>query len=318
MAVLVWDSPHGRVVFELDRRLLVVGRDEANDIRLDDASVSRRHALLEQGPDGVRLTDLGSTTGTKINGARLTPDLPSTLQPGDFVSFGRVVATFHHLPPPPAAPPPRRARRGGRSIAAAIGVLAVVCAGAVFALMRPPPRDAPAPPPPAPPKEPARAEPVPAAPEPPPPVPKAVEPEEPAPPEPPPGPPRAKPNELPPSVPAPLQIYPDLVETSDAFYPFRTTLLASDRVEGLGSDGRIYALARAKVERVLDRVELARRAALRRGQLDAGDVAGRMDLARWCIRRHCLEEARTALREVLARHPGEPTAKALLDAIKGE
>jgi len=101
MAVLVWDGPHGRIVLELERRITVVGRDAAvSDLLLEDATVSRRHALVEVNGDLVKITDLGSTTGTRINGAALTAQMPSTVEPGDFVHFGQVVVTFHHTPPP--------------------------------------------------------------------------------------------------------------------------------------------------------------------------------------------------------------------------
>jgi pSer/pThr/pTyr-binding forkhead associated (FHA) protein len=115
---LVWETPRGRVVRELDRSLLVIGRDPVADVHLDEPTVSRRHALIEVGAR-VRLTDLGSSTGTKINGAVLRRDLASTLEAGDLLHVGAVALAFHerlpagHAPPPqqPAAPAPRpRAR----------------------------------------------------------------------------------------------------------------------------------------------------------------------------------------------------------------
>ncbi|WP_437524550.1 sigma 54-interacting transcriptional regulator [Sorangium sp. So ce726] len=48
--------PHGRVV---------LGRDEGCDVRIDDRSVSRRHALLHVGPP-LRIEDLGSANGTFV------------------------------------------------------------------------------------------------------------------------------------------------------------------------------------------------------------------------------------------------------------
>lgn len=58
--------------FELDKEVLVVGRDPSCDIVLDHPDVSRRHAELQVGPDGVVLKDLGSTNGTKVAGAPVT------------------------------------------------------------------------------------------------------------------------------------------------------------------------------------------------------------------------------------------------------
>lgn len=77
--------------FELARRSLIVGRDPACDLVIDDVEVSRRHArLLAQG-GGYTIEDLGSTNGTFVNGERargivaLKPD--DVLRLGDQVSF---------------------------------------------------------------------------------------------------------------------------------------------------------------------------------------------------------------------------------------
>ncbi len=47
-------------------RTLVVGRAEDADIRIDDASISRRHALFHGGPP-VEIEDLGSANGTSVS-----------------------------------------------------------------------------------------------------------------------------------------------------------------------------------------------------------------------------------------------------------
>ena len=109
MPCLVWETPAGRQVFDLSRAVLIVGRDVVADLVVEDATVSRRHALLQNENGVIRITDLGSSSGTKINGAKLTPDLPSSLEPGDFIQIGRLVFTYHHVAPPAATPrgPPR-------------------------------------------------------------------------------------------------------------------------------------------------------------------------------------------------------------------
>ncbi len=47
---------------------LVIGRDEAADVPLDDADASREHAELEVRLDGVWLRDLASKNGVAVNG----------------------------------------------------------------------------------------------------------------------------------------------------------------------------------------------------------------------------------------------------------
>ena len=48
---------------------LVIGRLPECDVVLNDSNVSRRHAEIRRSGDGVFLTDLGSTNGTRVNGA---------------------------------------------------------------------------------------------------------------------------------------------------------------------------------------------------------------------------------------------------------
>jgi HD-GYP domain-containing protein (c-di-GMP phosphodiesterase class II) len=51
--------------------VLCIGRHEGAEVRLDDASVSRRHAEVRPTERGWRVRDLGSTNGTYLNGTRL-------------------------------------------------------------------------------------------------------------------------------------------------------------------------------------------------------------------------------------------------------
>jgi FHA domain len=66
---------------------LTVGRDAANDVELrGDDFASAEHARFEPRRDGVWLTDVGSTNGTFVNGARL--ERPRKLAPGDMIRIG--------------------------------------------------------------------------------------------------------------------------------------------------------------------------------------------------------------------------------------
>ena len=57
--------------FELRERVLGIGRDPANRIRLNDTEVSRRHAELRQIEDGYRWVDLESSNGSFVNSVRV-------------------------------------------------------------------------------------------------------------------------------------------------------------------------------------------------------------------------------------------------------
>ena len=81
--------------------ITVIGRDSHNDIVLDDAMISRYHAMLFAESQGVVLIDLESTNGTLVNGVTARPDAPVRLADGDSIRFGQVVARYRivNLPP---------------------------------------------------------------------------------------------------------------------------------------------------------------------------------------------------------------------------
>ena len=68
----------------------VVGRGDDADIRIEDASVSRRHARLHLG-EHIEVEDLGSTNGTRVRDRTLSEGERVTLAPGDVVEFGGVL-----------------------------------------------------------------------------------------------------------------------------------------------------------------------------------------------------------------------------------
>jgi len=79
----------------LTREWTRIGRSLAADVRFDDPTVSRRHALIVQHPDGVRLLDDRSLNGVFVNGERIDGRL---LQDGDEIIVGRYRLRFAHVP----------------------------------------------------------------------------------------------------------------------------------------------------------------------------------------------------------------------------
>lgn len=71
---------------------IVLGRDDASDIVIDDDLASRNHARLRPSGRGWIVEDLGSTNGTRVNGFRSNAQL---LLDGDKVTIGATVFTFH-------------------------------------------------------------------------------------------------------------------------------------------------------------------------------------------------------------------------------
>ncbi len=84
---LAYRSGNGTIVtFPLAREWTRIGRSLAADIRFDDPTVSRRHALIVRQPDGLRVLDDRSLNGVFVNGERVEW---STLADGDIVAIGR-------------------------------------------------------------------------------------------------------------------------------------------------------------------------------------------------------------------------------------
>jgi FHA domain/Zinc-ribbon containing domain len=99
-------------VFALTSQWTRIGRSLAADIRFDDPTVSRRHALIVRGPDGVRVLDDRSLNGVFVNGERVEW---STLQDGDEVLVG--CHSLRFLEVGPAAERAVRAPAEGRQLA---------------------------------------------------------------------------------------------------------------------------------------------------------------------------------------------------------
>jgi FHA domain len=71
---------------------VLLGRDPASSLVLDDPYVSRRHAALRRvGPD-LFLEDLGSAAGTRLNDERLRGPVP--VRPGDVIGLAGVTLRY--------------------------------------------------------------------------------------------------------------------------------------------------------------------------------------------------------------------------------
>jgi pSer/pThr/pTyr-binding forkhead associated (FHA) protein len=72
---------------ELPGSVAVLGRDPGCDVVLNDAKCSRRHAVVEEGPEGIAVRDSDSANGVFLNGRRVERAL---LRPGDTLRLGDV------------------------------------------------------------------------------------------------------------------------------------------------------------------------------------------------------------------------------------
>jgi predicted RNA-binding Zn-ribbon protein involved in translation (DUF1610 family) len=88
---LAYEEDEMTVVVPVTREWTRIGRSLAADVRFDDPTVSRRHALIVRQPDGVRVLDDRSLNGVFVNGMRVEW---SALRDGDEIVVGRHVLHF--------------------------------------------------------------------------------------------------------------------------------------------------------------------------------------------------------------------------------
>jgi hypothetical protein len=68
-----------------------IGRAPQSDVFLDDVTVSREHAVLEQRADGIHILDQGSLNGTYVNRERVED---ARLADGDELQIGKYRLAF--------------------------------------------------------------------------------------------------------------------------------------------------------------------------------------------------------------------------------
>ncbi len=95
-----------------DAEVVTIGRHPDSNVHLDCPSVSGHHATFKRREDGFYVNDIGSSNGTRLNGAEIEEAL---LKDGDRIAFGDIQAVFYAGEPPPvnevkipavAVPPP--------------------------------------------------------------------------------------------------------------------------------------------------------------------------------------------------------------------
>jgi predicted component of type VI protein secretion system len=80
--------------FNLDKDVIGIGRDHANDIVVNHPQASRHHARLMRQGNVYVIQDLGSTNRTFVNGMQVVQ--PQTLNNGDVIGLGdSVTFTFY-------------------------------------------------------------------------------------------------------------------------------------------------------------------------------------------------------------------------------
>lgn len=90
---LSWDDGGSARTLELSAPEGIIGRDPASDLRVDDETVSARHARLSYHHAQWWIEDLNSRNGTFVNGQVVAEAV--VLTSGDELRCGRVVMRVH-------------------------------------------------------------------------------------------------------------------------------------------------------------------------------------------------------------------------------
>ncbi len=88
-------GPDPNYLFRLERDLVNVGRDLANDIVIHDSQVSRYHFRLTLRGQHYELEDLGSSNGTRLNQQPVSGRV--ALGDGDIISIGDAITLSYDL-----------------------------------------------------------------------------------------------------------------------------------------------------------------------------------------------------------------------------
>ena len=88
-------GPLQNQMIQLERAVVNIGRDFANDIAIRDPQVSRFHLRLSLHGADYQLEDLGSANGTRVNGAQIAGR--ARLNDGDIIALGDSVTLSYDL-----------------------------------------------------------------------------------------------------------------------------------------------------------------------------------------------------------------------------
>lgn len=106
-SVVFYMEDGSTLVHKLENEVTTIGRHPDSLVQLTCPSSSGRHAIIKTTEDGVYVQDLGSSNGTRVNGAEIEE---AVLKDGDRVGFGDVQAVYYEGEPPVVAdsskPPP--------------------------------------------------------------------------------------------------------------------------------------------------------------------------------------------------------------------
>ncbi len=86
LKLIIEDDEGRKTVVPFVRDEITIGRQEGNTIRLTERNVSRRHARLLRQAGAIKIEDLGSSNGIRVNGDRISGQVQ--VGDGDLIQIG--------------------------------------------------------------------------------------------------------------------------------------------------------------------------------------------------------------------------------------
>ena len=105
VSLKVASGPRQGQAVPVTRLPFAIGKDASCQLRSSSEAIAARHCVLQPGPGGLAIADLGSATGTWVNGVRIEGAIP--VGDGDELRIGPLVFTIivEMIKTPPLALP---------------------------------------------------------------------------------------------------------------------------------------------------------------------------------------------------------------------
>jgi pSer/pThr/pTyr-binding forkhead associated (FHA) protein len=100
ITVFIHNGPLGGRSIQIDKSSASIGRSPENDVRIDEASVSKRHATIFKTPKGYSIEDLRSQNGTWVDGSLIASGKRVEIEGGVPISLGNVLVSVEKALPP--------------------------------------------------------------------------------------------------------------------------------------------------------------------------------------------------------------------------
>jgi ABC transport system ATP-binding/permease protein len=131
--LIIEDGEGRRTVLPLVRDEVLIGRAEGNTVRLTEKNVSRRHARIVRDGDRFAIEDLGSFTGTRVNGEKV--GRRREISEGDLIEIGEYDLIIDSGPGDKTLTPGADTRPAPRSWVGTLVILVILLAAAAFTLV---------------------------------------------------------------------------------------------------------------------------------------------------------------------------------------